>query len=47
VLTFGRVVPARPYLYWMLVLYWTTLIALIIAFARSIRSAPMSAAAKQ
>ena len=45
--TFGKLVPAGPYLYWMLFFYWVTLISLVIAFAKSVRSAPAVQAPRQ
>lgn len=35
--------PGAPFLYWVLIFYWATLVTLVIGFARSIRTAPVSA----
>jgi hypothetical protein len=47
ILMFGHLGPGPAYLYWLLGFYWVTLIALVVAFARSIRSAPTAPATRQ
>ena len=39
---FGRVGFSGAFLYWLLGLYCVTLVGLVIAFARAVRSAPMA-----
>ena len=40
VLALAKLVAPQPYLYWILGFYWMTLMALVIGFARAVRSAP-------
>src|SRR3954454_5551508 len=47
IVVFGHLGPGPAYLYWLLGFYWVTLIALVVVFARSIRSAPTTQASRQ
>lgn len=47
VIIFGHLGLGPAYLYWLLGFYWVTLIALVVVFARSIRSAPTAQASRQ
>src|SRR5690349_16885230 len=47
VIIFGHLGLGPTYLYWLLGFYWITLIALVVVFARSIRSAPTAQASRQ
>jgi hypothetical protein len=47
VVVFARLGPGPVYLYWLLGFYWVTLIVLVVAFAKSIRSAPAVQASRQ
>jgi hypothetical protein len=44
VLILGHLGLGDSYLYWLLGLYWVTLIALVVAFAKAVRSAPVAPA---
>jgi len=38
--------PAAAFVYWMLGFYWVTLIVLVVAFVRAVKSAPVSQTGK-
>ncbi len=40
VVILGHIGLGQSFIYWLLGLYWVTLIALVIAFAKAVRSAP-------
>jgi hypothetical protein len=44
---FGHAGLGTAYLYWLLLLYWVTLIALVIAFIKAMRAAPISQTSRQ
>ena len=41
---FGHLAPVNPFLFWLLSFYWITLIALVVVFTKSIKSAAKFAA---
>ena len=41
---FARVGLSSAFLYWLLALYWVTLIGLVVAFVKAVRSAPIAQA---
>jgi hypothetical protein len=47
VLVFGKFLTAQPYLFWMLAMYGSSLIVLVITFARTVRCAPVVQAPRQ
>src|SRR5438552_990484 len=42
VVVLGHLPLGQSFVYWLLGLYWVTLIALVIAFAKAVRSAPIA-----
>jgi hypothetical protein len=42
VAVFARVGLSHAFLYWLLALYWVTLIGLVITFIKALRSAPIA-----
>jgi hypothetical protein len=44
VVILGRLPLGISFVYWLLALYWVTLMALVVAFAKAIRSAPVAGA---
>ena len=47
VVVFARLVTAQPFLFWLVWLYWVTLFVLVMAFVRSVRSAPVGQVSSQ
>ena len=45
-LVLARVVVAASYLFWLLGLYWVSLMVLAVAFVKAIRSAPLTGASR-
>src|SRR4051812_36941530 len=40
VIVLGRIAPAQPFVGWLLLMYWSTLVVLVVAFTRILRAAP-------
>jgi len=47
VVLLGHLPLGPSFVYWLLVLYWVTLIALVIGFAQAVRSAPTAGTSRQ
>src|SRR5581483_5060681 len=47
VVLLGHLPLGPSFVYWLLVLYWVTLIALVIGFAQAVRSAPTAGTSRK